>query len=503
MASRLIGSARSSASRTLFSRRAFVQGLSASALLGLPRPKLSAFLSSPAANPQKVIVVGAGIAGLIAAFELMKSGHDVTVLEARMRPGGRIHTIRDEFSDGLYAEAGAYDFSDAYAVLQNYISLFGLQVDVAGAGEKSVSANDVFYLQERRYVVERGADPEWPYSLTPEERKLGVTGLWEKYLAVPMGQIKDPFSPDWPDANARNIDRFTINEFLRKQGSSEAVVSLLRMSFLGEDFEYVSALQDVIWQQFVDRGKNWGKLHGGNDQLPKAFATRLGYRIHYGAAVKRVTQNDKRVRVSVSRAGNLEEVEADRAVVAIPFSVLRNVELDGSFSPQKRLVISKLRYTPITRLYLQSRTRFWREQKLSGYAITDLPVRNIADMTDNQAGTRAILATETSGANARQIAALTRDERIHWGLGEVSKVFPEIAANFEGGTSIVWEEEPWSLGASAYYAPGEMAAFFPHVATIEGRVHFAGEHTSTLLFMEGAAQSGIRVAHEINATAAS
>ncbi|HXZ79807.1 MAG TPA: FAD-dependent oxidoreductase, partial [Terriglobales bacterium] len=441
-----------------------MQGLSASALLAFTRPNLSALLSSPAAKPQKVIVVGAGIAGLIAAFELMQSGHDVTLLEARTRPGGRIQTIRDEFSDGLYAEAGAYDFSDAYVVLQRYINLFNLRVDEAGAAEKSVSANDVFYLQGRRYVVERGSDPEWPYNLTPEERKLGVAGLWDKYLAAPIGQIKDPFSLDWPDSSARHIDRVTINEFLRKQGASEAVVSLLRMSFLGEDFEYVSALQDIIWQQFVDRAKSWGKLRGGNDQLPKAFAARLGHRIHYGAAVKRVTQNKNKVAVSVSRAGKLEEVEADRAVVAIPFSVLRNVELDGSFSPQKRLVISKLRYSPITRLYLQSRSRFWRGQKLSGYAITDLPLRTIADMSDNQAGTRAILATETSGANARQIAALNRDERIRWGLENVGKVFPEMAENFEGGTSIVWEEEPWSLGASAYYAPGEMTTFFPHVA---------------------------------------
>jgi monoamine oxidase len=83
-----------------------------------------------------VIVVGAGIAGLAAAFELMNAGHDVTVLEARMRPGGRVHTIRDEFSDGLYAEGGAYDFSDAYTLLQHYIRLFNLPVEESGAAEK-------------------------------------------------------------------------------------------------------------------------------------------------------------------------------------------------------------------------------------------------------------------------------------------------------------------------------------------------------------------------------
>jgi monoamine oxidase len=81
----------------------------------------------------------------------------------------------------------------------------------------------------------------------------------------------------------------------------------------------------------------------------------------------------------------------------------------------------------------------------------------------------------------------------------VNKVFPEMSENFEGGTSLVWDQEPWSLGGSAYYAPGEMTTTFPHVAGVEWRVHFAGEHTSTLFVMEGAAQSGVRVAREIGA----
>ena len=131
-----------------------------------------------------------------------------------------------------------------------------------------------------------------------------------------------------------------------------------------------------MWQPFLDRGKTWGKLSRGNAQLPRAFAERLGTRMRYGAAVRKVTQDKDKVRLSVSRAGSLEQVEADRVVLTIPFSV-RNVELDGSFSPQKRTAISRLRYTSITRV-LQSRSRFWTEQGVSGFADTDLPVRTIS-----------------------------------------------------------------------------------------------------------------------------
>jgi monoamine oxidase len=218
---------------------------------------------APVGRSQKVIVVGAGIAGLIAAYELMNAGHDVTVLEARMRPGGRVHTLRDEFSDGLYAEAGAYDFSDAYTLLQHYIRLFNLPVEETNSAEKNINANDVFYLQDKRYVVRAGTSPDWPYQLSKEERKLGPEGLLNKYMAAAGGQISDPLAPDWPDPTARELDACTVNELLRKHGASEGVISLLRMTFLGEDFDYVSALQDSIWEAFFERGTTWSKLRGG------------------------------------------------------------------------------------------------------------------------------------------------------------------------------------------------------------------------------------------------
>lgn len=486
---------------TLLDRRTFLQTslLSGASLALSPNTSAFALHATSAARPQKIVVVGAGIAGLIAAFELMQSGHYVTLFEARMRPGGRIHTMRDQFSDGLYAEAGAFDFGESYTTLNRYIRMFDLSLEQMGAAEKNVAANDVFYLQGKRYVVPQGTSPDWPYGLSPEDRKLGPQGLWEKYVGSRVGNIQEPLSPGWPDRAATSLDALTVNEIARKNGATDAVLSMLRLTFLGEDFDYVSALEDIAWQRFFDSGEIGSKLRGGNDQLPKAFAQKLGPRIHYGAAVRKVSQNKDRVTLSVSRAGEVAQVEADRVVLAIPFSVLRDVELDSSISSQKRNVISKLRYVPITRVYLQSRTRFWLDKKHSGYASTDLPIRTILDFTEAQPGARAIVGTENSGLNAQLAAAMKPEERLRWGLENVSKVFPEMAENFEGGTSIVWSEEPWSMGGSAYFAPAEMTTMFPHVATVEGRVHFAGEHTSTLFVMEGAARSGVRAVNEINA----
>ena len=256
-------------------------------------------------GPQKVIIVGAGIAGLTAAFELMNAGHDVTVLEARMRPGGRVHTLRDDFSDGLYAEGGAYDLSDAYTLLQHYIRLFNLPFEESGAAEKNAGANDVFYMQGKRYIVRAGTSPDWPYQLSKEERNLGPDGLLNKYMAAAAGQIKHPLTPGWPDSAARQLDAVTVNEFLRKQGASEGIISFLRMTFLGEDFDYVSALQDMTWQPFFDRGKTWAKAARRQRPITPSLRQRLGTRMRYGAAVRRVTQDKDKVRLSVSRAGSV------------------------------------------------------------------------------------------------------------------------------------------------------------------------------------------------------
>jgi monoamine oxidase len=464
-------------------------------------PTTKALAVTPATKSQRVLVVGAGIAGLVAAFELQRSGHAVTVFEARARPGGRLNTLRAEFADGLYAEAGAYDFGDAYTLLQQYIGLFNLPLDDGGATPKDERAS-VYYLRNKRYVVPPGQVPDWPYLLSEEERRLGLYGVWDKYSASYAKKVTEPLVAGWPDAFARELDELTIEELLRKQAVSEGAEALLRLVFHSEDFDHVSALQELGWQNFFDRNRKWTPIRGGNDQLAAAFAKRLSDHIHYGAELRAVSQNKQRVRLSIFESGALQNVEADRVVLAIPYSVLRSVQLDASLSQGKREVISGVRYESATRVYLQSKSRFWVSQRLNGFVTTDLPIGYILDFTKGQPGTRGILATECLGAEARRAAAMTPDQRLRWGLENTSKVFPEMTAEFEQGRTICWDQEPWSLGAYAYYGPGEMTRMFPHAATQEGRIHFAGEHTAPVYVMEGAAQSGARCVREINSSIA-
>ena len=470
-------------------RREFI---SKSAVLGASAVLTRYARISAAVIPQKVLIVGAGIAGLVAAYELLLGGHDVQILEARMRPGGRIYTVREPFTDDSHAEAGAIDIGDEYSLVLRYLREFDLTLT-----EVPPAPRQIFYARQQRYVVPAGQEPEWPYQLTPEERRLGQAGLWKKYISPAALRIGDPARAGWPDASALDYDRTTLNDLLLRRGVSAGALPLFHMTLNGDDFDHVSALQSLSVDAFGARNARWRSIEGGNDRLPRALAAKLGNRVHYGAAMTSVGQDGQKCRIAFQQFGAQHQIESDHVILAIPFSVLRKVEMRGSFSTLKRKAISALRYESITGVYLESKRRFWSERGVAGSAFTDLPIGTIQEIAGTQNSSSGILVSMTERNMARKLQSMDKDERIRWTLGYFDKVHPGFATNYKSGGSIAWDEEPWSLGAWAYYAPGEMKDLFPHVARAEGRIHFAGEHTATDMTLESAAQSGHRAAAEI------
>jgi monoamine oxidase len=445
-----------------------------------------------AAASRKVVVVGAGIAGLVAAYELLQHGYDVQVLEARMRPGGRVRTLHEPFAEGLYAEVGAIDLGDQYSLLLRYLKEFDLSLTALPSAPKQV-----FYLDQKRYVVPAEQEPDWPYALSSEERRLGRAGLWKKYVSAEASRVGQLRGPDSLTSLRLHYDQTTLNELLLSRGLSKAALTMLDMTLEGDDFNHVSALQSLSTIAFEQRNTSWRGISGGNDRLPKAFAAKLGERIHYGAAMTAVGQDHSGCRIAFRQNGAQHQIDCDSVILAIPFSVLRKVQMDNSFSAPKRRAISGLRYESVTSVFLETRRRVWSEEGNAGSAFTDLPIGTLQEIARQEANPGGILVAMMESHLSRKVQAMTEKERIQWAVGYVDKVHPGFAADFKGGTSVVWDEEPWTLGAWAYYAPGEMEQFFPHVAKAEGRVHFAGEHTGSDMTLECAAQSGHRAATEI------
>jgi len=468
----------------LLHRRQFLQ--SALALPGLMA------LQSP--SRPRVIVLGAGLAGLSAAAELDRAGFEILVLEARTRAGGRVYTLREPFSDGLYAEVGAARIQDSHAFTMRYVKEFNLALDPFFPTEGSA----VVRIAGKRFLVPPRMPPDIaqvPLQFTDEERKAGMRGSFAKYLFSHLGELGDPAAADWP---AKDFSQFeqSITDFCLAQGASPGFLHMLGM---GHDLAGMSVLQLLRDTALGASTRVWYKIRGGNDQLPKAFATALASKIQYGAPVVRIEQDASSVRAVYLHTGTPVTVSGEFLVCTIPLPVLRRVEIAPALSPSKRAAIDEVDNMAMARVYLQSRRRFWLERGESGWGQTDDPI-DVWDYTRDQPGVRGILGAYTSGRMARQITARDPAERGAFVLDMMEPLHPGIRENFEGSASYSWVTDPWVLGAAAEFKAGQLSKFYSALRHPEGRIHFAGEHTSPWNgWMNGGLESGHRVADEIKA----
>lgn len=389
-------------------RRQFLQrGAIAAAGVALSRSPAFAFAGVP---PKRIIIIGAGMAGLSAGYELIQLGHDVTILEARSRPGGRVHTLREPFDDGLYAEAGAARIPDDHKLTLKYVQLFNLPLE------------PMYPTQLSALRFEQGT-----------MRKVGMDGFTEA---------------------------------------------------LGKNFG----------SELGGSPSRWSKIKGGNDLLPKAFAARLADKIHYESPVVKIDQDQNSVRVTFVNKGKQETLSGDRVLCALPFSVLRNIELPPNFPEKKRKAINEVKYDNVSRVYLQAKRRSWEEKGLSGFALTKEAVE-VWQPTWGQPGPRGILMTYARPGEAERIAALKQDDRISSTITQLDQWFTGLRDNFEKGTTKVWMEDEWSRGAWAFAGVANLLLF----AQPEGRIHFAGEHLSFLAsWMQGALESAARAVKTIH-----
>jgi monoamine oxidase len=453
-------------------------------------------------RPQRVLVVGAGLAGLAAAYELVALGHDVTVLEAQDRPGGRIRTLREPFGDGLYAEAGATDFTDGYQHLMRYVRAFSLPV----APLADSSLDIVYHLRGKRFEVRSGTEPQlagWPFDLSPRERALGWTGMARKYFGV-VKTIGSPTASGWQLEPWKRFDSMTVAQLLRQEeASSEAVEMLGDSLWFGYGWGSGSALHRLLSDlALFFLGETTLVLPGGMDQLPRAFAAALRGRIRYGVPVTAIRQQPGGVVAVVRRGAAEETLAAERLICAVPCPALRRLRFEPELPEARRRIVEQVEYTPVTRVYLQARQRFWRDAGATGDAFTDLPIRQVTEhplVRPERAGARGILECHVKGPDAEPIAAMDRAAQLAWAVEHLERVHPGFRRHFETGTAVAWGADPWAGGGYAWWKPGQLTAWTPQLAAAEGRVHFAGEHTALLSrTMEGALESGNRAAREVH-----
>jgi monoamine oxidase len=473
-------------------RRHFLRlaGLAASALsapwdLSWAMPQTSAPKSG---KRQRVVVLGAGLAGLVAGWELTRAGHEVLILEAQLHAGGRVHTIREGLSDGLYAEAGAGRIPDTHHVTLEWVKHFGLELEPFFPKQEA----EVALLKGRRVKIPAGKPVDMsqvPLDLTPEERKIGLQNLDEHYFGEAMRRIGDAVRENWPPELAALAD-ISMGEYLRQRGASPDAVHYLLFGF--ED----DAALDFMRDGSSHHTKSLSKIKGGNDRLPRSFAAKLSDSIRYGCAVEYMERGEKVTRIAYRRSGMLDHAEADVVICTIPFGVLRNIEIKPDWSPEKRKVIDGLVYGSVVRATFQVSRRYWEHEGLNGFGSSDKNFE-VWHPTYGNPGKRGLLQAYVYEDYALHLDRLSEEERTEQMISDMDEVHPGLRSALEAVVIKSWVSDPWERGAYVVYHPGQQQ-WYPEICKREGNIWFAGEHASPWPgWMQGAIASGVKAAREI------
>jgi monoamine oxidase len=441
----------------------------------------------PGGPTQRVLVIGAGLAGLCTAFELQRLGHTVTVLEAQTRPGGRVRTLREAYAPGVYTEAGAESIPGVHEITQHYAREFGLRLVPT-----SVPGTRSFYHVRGQRIVP-GDTAVWPFELTTEERALGLAGLFKKYLDEAVQQAMAAGYAQQPVASLSAWDPLTPGAWLRSRGASPAAADLITLGF-GADF---GSAASFLLHRLNSRGSTISyRIEGGNDRLPAEFAKRVD--IRYGAPVVGVRQDDRGVEVII-RGGRdgTQTLKADRLVCAIPTPVIGRLFDEARLSDAKQRAIREQHYSRTVKVFLQTRTRVWLRDGWSGFVTTDLPIERLTPDPGADPESRGAVTAYPIGPYTATLEAMSETERITAARDQALQIFPELANSVEGGVAHCWGLDPWERGSFALHTPGQIG-FIDILGRPEGRIHFAGEHTSVWTgWMQGALDSARRVVREI------
>ncbi len=467
--------------------------LAGSALANVPAP-------NRASTRKKIIVAGAGISGLCCAYELMRKGHEVVVLEASGRHGGHVLTGRDGLSDGLYADFGADHITrPGYETFFEYIAEFGLSVIPYPNAEGSQAAPGGHFLKmidSKFYSEEMLKDGTVLNKLgfNGAEAKFLAANSWDDlprlYLQPHIGKFIDESTPLGVGYDA--LDKIPVAAFYKTQGASAAA-----QRFLGGQDE--SALFS-LWRFAVMgfRGIPWSegdtfRLKGGNQQLPTAFAARLGDRVKLKHPILGIARSDSGVSVRYRAYGydDEREMSADVLVNCMPLSIFRTIPISPALSPGMQYIVDKLGFTSHPFYVFEAASKFWLDD---GFASINMQfehpdIASVWQVPSELKTTRVLLkAFAAAGRSAEQ------------GLTAFREAYPGKHDTIVQSLTFDWIRDGYAPSCEMLAFPlGEMNKFWPRLMHPDGRIYFAGTYADPLSRgMESCLRSARRVAAEID-----
>ncbi|MFZ5883244.1 MAG: flavin monoamine oxidase family protein [Chloroflexota bacterium] len=449
-------------------------------------------------RPKKVVIVGAGLAGLSAGYELKRAGHTPVILEAQQRVGGRVYTLREPFTEGLYAEVGAMRIPRAHSLTMAYIQKFGLKTNDFTMD----NPNAYYYIGGRKMrASEAHADPSlMGFDVSHNEVGKTSSQMYMEALKPLLDLLEREGDAAWDQIVAK-YDGYSTREFLELNGWSEGMIEMFGL-LANQESVMNSSFLELFREDSGNYYTNMIEIQGGTDRLPYAFFPELKDNIRFGAKMIAIDQSPHDVTIHYQTPAGRFSESGDYAIITVPFPVLRHVEILKPFSRAKNRAIRQLHYDASAKILFQCKRRFWEEDDgiFGGGTITDLPIRNLYYPDHGrETGRGVILASYTWSEDAQRWGSLKPDDRIVQALEDVAEIHPQILKEFEVGTSWMWHDDEFAGGAFALFDPGQQTLLHDDIVAPEGRIHFAGEHASLYhAWIQGAFESGLRAAIAIH-----
>lgn len=473
----------------------------------------------------RVVIIGAGLAGLTAAYELRNAGYQVQLLEFNHRIGGRSWTIRGgdrytelggaeqacEFDPGLYINPGPWRISHTHHAILDYCQRFGVAV------EPFLQFNYNAYVHAKDAL---GGKPQRYHHVVPDFQGY-IAELLSK--ATRESRLDDMLSGD---------DAKVLTELLASWGGLD---KNQRYSFGAESsrmrgpesFDLASG-QTTYSQPYklkellalTDKAAVWrGANHfgmsnfqttllqpvGGMDRIAKAFGSRLEGLIRLNSKVTAIHQNERGVTVSYEDAkapGKILQAQADWCICTVPFSILSQIPMDIGAPMQRG--IDAIPYNSEVKIGLQFKRRFWEQDDAiyGGSSITNLPIREIAYPSHglNQPGKGVLYgAVVHSGPFSYELGGMTPQERIRVAVDCGAQIHPQYRQEFENGVAVSWYRNPYSMGCTAKWNDGLIRDHLQNLRAFDGRIALAGEGISVNGWQDGAIMSALDVVERLHA----
>lgn len=439
----------------------------------------------------RVVILGAGLAGMTVAYELGKAGYDCRVLEARARPGGRAFTVRRgtvseedgpgqtaAFDEGLYFNAGPMRISHHHELTLDYCRELGVAVETFVPDCESA-----YLFQTSGALAGR--------RVRLREARADFDGYIAELLskALPQASLDQPLT---------ETDRERLLAYLRGLGALDQQRRYRGSPRRGPGDTGGSsqplALGEVLGIPGFYVQTDWFsqptmmQVAGGMDRLPAALAARLGDRVVYRAAVREIRQGERGVWVMYAgQDGKPRRVDADYCVSTIPLPVLNGIDKD--LSQPVRSAIAAAQYDGAGKIGLQFRRRFWEEDDAiyGGRSWTGQEIGQIIYPSHGFTGKKGVLVGYYLDFK-RTMRGRPPAERQRMALEQGARLHPQFTTEFETAFAVSWADVPWNRGSwrSEFAALQELAP----LRDADGRVHFAGDYmTDMSSWMQGAFES--------------